>query len=115
MAASTKYPPLTKGQLRAIYEDAPTRPVKRLLCEIHRLRAVVLLAHDFVRSIDRHRHSNTLTTASYDALNKLRHALDREPVVREEGNRPFDYATVQDGKALLPELERVEERLSEGE
>jgi hypothetical protein len=89
MAASTKYPPLTKGQLRAIYEDAPTRPVKRLLWEIHRLRAVVLLAHDFVRSIDRHRHSNTLTTGSYDALDRLRSALDREPAVREEGNRPF--------------------------
>ena len=42
-----RYRPLSGEQLRAIYETNPTPAVKRLLWEIHRLRAVVLRADDF--------------------------------------------------------------------
>lgn len=63
-------------------------PVRRLLWEIHWLRAVVLRANDFVRSVDRFRSDSKLDPGSKLALTSLREALQDEPVVKEdEANR----------------------------
>ena len=83
-----RYRPLTRDQLRAIYEANPVPAVRRLLWEIHRLRAVVLRASDFARSIDRFKGDSKLDQGSKMALTNLREALREEPVVKEdEANR----------------------------
>jgi hypothetical protein len=74
-----RYRPLTRDQPRTVYETNPTPAVKRLLWEIHRLRAVVLRANDLVRSIDY--NGTKLVPASGLALKGLREALQSEPVV----------------------------------
>jgi hypothetical protein len=83
-----RYRPLTRDQLRAIYEANPIPPVRRLLWEIHRLRATVLRANDFLRALDRFKGQNRLDPGSDLALTGLREALKDEPVLREdEANR----------------------------
>jgi hypothetical protein len=49
MLPKPPFPPLTSDQLREIPRRAPIAAVRRLLWEIHRLRALVLRANDFVR------------------------------------------------------------------
>jgi hypothetical protein len=49
MSQKPRFPPLTSDQLREIWQRAPIAAVRRLLWEIHRLRALVLRANDFVR------------------------------------------------------------------
>jgi hypothetical protein len=80
-----RYRPVTRDQLRTVYETNPTPAVKRLLWEVHRLRAVVLRANDLVRSIDY--NGTKLDPASLLALKGLREALEGEPVVREDAER----------------------------
>jgi hypothetical protein len=87
MPAMPRYRPLTSEQLRAIYEANPTPAVKRLLWEIHRLRASVLRADDFVRALERHKGESRLDPGSGIALTSLREALREEPVVKEEAAR----------------------------
>ena len=80
-----KHRPLTRDQLRTVYELSPTPAVKRLLWEVHRLRAVVLRANDLVRTIDY--NGTKLDPASGLALKGLREALEAEPVVLEDQAR----------------------------
>jgi hypothetical protein len=82
-----RYRPLTGEQLRVIYETNPTPAVKRLLWEIHRLRAVVLRADDFVRTLARYKGDSRLDPGSGLALTSLREALRDEPVVNEDAAR----------------------------
>jgi hypothetical protein len=82
-----RYRPLTGEQLRAIYETNPTPAVRRLLWEIHRLRAAVLRADDFVRALERYKGESRLDPGSGLALTSLREALREEPVVKEETAR----------------------------
>lgn len=82
-----RYSPLIRDQLRAIYETNPTPAVRRLLWEIHRLRAVALRANDFVRAVDRFQGESRLDPGSGLALKSLRAALQDEPVVREDEAR----------------------------
>ena len=84
-AKPEKFVPLTRDQLRVIYETNPTPAVKRLLFDIKQLRAVALRAHDLVRTIDY--HGDRLDPASNLALGSLREALEHEPVVQEEKTR----------------------------
>ena len=77
------YRPLTRDQLRATYEANPLSPVRRLLWEIHRLRAVVLRAN-FMRALDRFGGDGKLDPGSRMALTSLREALREEPVVKED-------------------------------
>ena len=69
--------PLSRDELRLIYQTNPTPAVKRLLWEIHRLRAVVLRTNDLVRTIDY--HGTTLDPASALLLRGLRGALTSGP------------------------------------
>ena len=82
-----RYRPLTGEQLRVIYETNPTPAVRRLLWEIHRLRAAVLRADDFVRTLARYQGESRLDPGSRLALTSLREALADEPVVEEEAAR----------------------------
>jgi len=47
-------PPLTAAELAEIYDREPTPTVRRLLQEIHRLRATVLRANQIRRMIGKH-------------------------------------------------------------
>jgi hypothetical protein len=87
MPCMPRYRPLSGEQLRAIYETNPTPAVKRLLWEIHRLRAVVLRADDFVRTLARYKGDSRLDPGSGLALANLREALHEEPVVKEDEAR----------------------------
>jgi hypothetical protein len=82
-----RYRPLNGEQLRVIYETNPTPAVKRLLWEIHRLRAVVLRADDLVRTLARYKGESRLDPGSGLALKSLREALQDEPVVKEDTAR----------------------------
>ena len=84
--------PLTRDQLRAIYETNPTPAVKRLLWEIKRLRGIVVLANSLFVSMDRARHSGArLTEDSQKILDQLRHRIRLEPASSEDPrSRPDD-------------------------
>jgi hypothetical protein len=82
-----RHRPLTGEQLRVIYETNPTPAVKRLLWEIHRLRAVVLRADDFLRALERYQGDSRLDPGSRLALSNLQEALREEPVVKEDAAR----------------------------
>ena len=80
-----RYRPLSSEQLRAIYETNPTPAVKRLLWEIHRLRAAVLRANDLLRALD---HYQTKVHPQAElAVVGLREAVKDEPVVKEDEAR----------------------------
>jgi len=44
-----RYPPLSTGQLRAIWKRSPTPAVRLLLWEIYRLRLVAIHAHSYTK------------------------------------------------------------------
>jgi hypothetical protein len=78
---------LTRDQLRAIWQRAPSPAVRLLLWEIHRLRGLVLRANDFVRQA-MHRGAQTgMDSTSSALLDGLRESLKDEPVVREDEAR----------------------------
>jgi hypothetical protein len=72
-----RYHPLTRDQLRTIYDANPVPAVRRLPWEIHRLRAGVLRANDLVRAMDRFKGQNRLDPGSELALIALREAQDK--------------------------------------
>jgi hypothetical protein len=70
-------PPLTKEQLRAIWEKNKSPEVRELLWEIHRLRAVVLRADQLQRSL------GNVGGGTGIILQALRSTLQDEPCVKE--------------------------------
>ena len=64
--------------------------MRRLLWEIHRLRALVLRASDFVRMATYHRLERHMDNTSRNLLEGLRDSLKDEPVVKEDEVRRMD-------------------------
>jgi hypothetical protein len=90
MPDKLRFPPLTRDQLRAIWQRAPSPAVRLLLWEIHRLRALVLRANDFVRHATQRGAAKGMDTTSSAILDGLRESLEDEPVVREEEARRIE-------------------------
>ena len=90
MPSKPRFPPLTSDQLRAIWQRAPIAAVRLLLWEIHRLRALVLRANDFVRMATYYKAEQRMDTTSRSLLEGLRESLKEEPVVKEEDARRID-------------------------
>jgi len=86
---SSSRPPLTREQLREIWQGA-RQPVRMLLWEIHRLRAVVLRANDFVRQAKYHSLYRHMDSTTQTLFRGLQEALKREPVVAEDEARRMD-------------------------
>jgi uncharacterized membrane-anchored protein YhcB (DUF1043 family) len=61
-----------------------------LLWEIHRLRALVLRANDFVRQAKYHGLYRHMDTTSQTLFNGLQDALKQEAVVAEDEGRRMD-------------------------
>ena len=76
-------PPLTKNELQELNRTVKSVTGRRLLWEIHRIRAILLRAHELeilVRD-DRFLSSDRELIRTADAL---RTDLDKEPVVHED-------------------------------
>ena len=84
--AKPRFPALSREQLRAIWERAPSPAVRLLLWEIHRLRAVVLHAHAFVRQATDRGIDKGMDSTSAALLAGLRESLRDEPVVKEDAD-----------------------------
>ena len=83
-------PPLTREQLKDIWQRTREPAVRMLLWEIHRLRALVLRANDFLRQAKYHglyRHMDTTTQTLFKGLQD---ALKQKPVVAEDDARRMD-------------------------
>ena len=93
MASKARFPPLTRDQLREIWLRGPIAGVRRLLWEIHRLRALVLRANDFVRMPTYYKAEQRMDTTSRNLLEGLRESLKEEPAVREDDPRRIDQPT----------------------
>jgi len=83
-------PPLTREQLKDIWQRARQPAVRILLWEIHRLRALVLRANDFVRMAKYHRLERHMDSTSRTLFRGLHDALKQEPVVVEDEARRMD-------------------------
>jgi hypothetical protein len=90
MSSKRPLSPLTREHLRAIWECNPLPVVRRLLWEIHRLRALVLRANDFARMAAYHHLERHMDTTSRSLLEGLRDSLKDEPVVKEDEVRRMD-------------------------
>ena len=90
MPDKPRFPPLTREQLRGIWQRAPSPAVRLLLWEVHRLRALVLRANDFVRHATQRGAARTMDTTSGALLDGLRESLDDEPVVKEDEERRLE-------------------------
>ncbi len=75
-------PPLRTEELRALTQSNPTRDLRRLLWEIHRLRALVLHADQVQAMIGN--NAVHMGGVSFQAvLDDFRARLDAEPAVQE--------------------------------
>jgi hypothetical protein len=90
MPDKPRSPPLTSDQLRGIWQRAPIPAVRRLLWEIHRLRALVLRANDFVRMATHRGADKRMDSTSSALLDGLRESLEDEPVVKEDEARRME-------------------------
>lgn len=79
MKHTTFRPPLTATELREIGLRGDPIDILRLLWEIKRLRAIVLRAHQYQRTI------HGVGGGSQLVLNALRRELEGEPVILELG------------------------------
>ena len=87
MSSKTRFTPLTRHQLRAIWEHSRLPVVRSLLWEIHRLRALVLRANDFVRMATYHRLDRHMDSTTRTLFSGLQEGLKEEPVVKEDEQR----------------------------
>ena len=77
----------TGGRRLYVWTRARTPAVRILLWEVHRLRALVLRANDFVRIAAYHRLDRHMDTTSRTLFEGLRESLKDEPVVKEDEAR----------------------------
>jgi hypothetical protein len=77
MSSQRQFPPLTRDQLRAIWTPASSPAVRLLLWEIHRLRALVLRANDFVRHATQRGVAKGMDSTSSALLDGLRECVLR--------------------------------------
>jgi hypothetical protein len=87
MSSNKTREPLTREELRTIWECNPLPVVRRLLWEIHRLRALILRTNDFMRSATRHSGEPRLDPTSKGLLEDLAPEFKEEPVVKEDERR----------------------------
>ncbi|CAN7779276.1 hypothetical protein LJR296_007885 [Cupriavidus necator] len=81
-----EYPRLTASQLRAIYERNPSAEVRELLWEIHRLRLLVLRAHQLVETM-----GSTQPPATELVRDILHQELGGEPCIEERNAWARDF------------------------
>ena len=87
---SSSRPPLTREQLKDIWQRTRQPAVRILLWEIHRLRALVLRANDFVRQAKYHGLYRQMDTTTQTLFKGLQDSLKQEPVVAEDEARRMD-------------------------
>lgn len=73
-----EYPRLTAAELRSVYERNPCPEVRQLLWEIHRLRLLVLRAHQLQDTMGR-----AQPPATQLIVDILRRELEGEPCIEE--------------------------------
>jgi len=78
-----RYPPLSTGQLRAIWKRSPTPAVRLLLWEIYRLRLVAIHAHSYTKFMITRGAPRRMDSAENILFEQLRDAVVKEPVVKE--------------------------------
>src|SRR5215470_10308094 len=83
-------PPLTREQLKDMWQRTREPAVRILLWEIHRLRALVLRANDFVRQAKYHGLYRHMDTTSQTLFKGLHDSLKQEAVVGEDEARRMD-------------------------
>ena len=93
-----KYQPLTSDQLGAIYEASPTPAVRRLLWEIHRLRATILAADQLNQRLIETGAAARVDTTTQLLIGSLRERLKDEPVVREREVLQAETLDLLDGR-----------------
>jgi len=91
--------PLSAAQLRAIYETNPSPAVKRLLWEIHRLRATVLAADQLSRRLAETGIAARSDTTTRLLINSLMDTLLGEPAVLERAQKADETMTLFDRTA----------------
>ncbi|WP_413705610.1 hypothetical protein [Ralstonia sp. Ralssp110] len=75
------YPALTQAEIRALYQESPTRPMRRLVWEIYCLHTVIKTAGAVVRA---HRMQDQLIPGGFDyVLGELAEVLRDERYVHE--------------------------------
>ena len=87
MSSKPRFPPLTRDQLRAIWERSRLPVVRSLLWEIKRLRALVLRANDFVRMATYHKLERHMDSTTRTLFTSLQEGVKEEPVVKEDEAR----------------------------
>ena len=93
-----KYQPLTRDQLRAIYEASPTPAVRRLLWEIHRLRGTILAADQLNQRLIETGAAARVDTTTQLLIGSLQERLRDEPVVREREVQRAETLDLLDGR-----------------
>jgi hypothetical protein len=93
-----RYQPLTSDQLRAIYEASPTPAVRRLLWEIHRLRATILIADQLHQRLTETGAAARTDTTTQLLIGSLQERLKDEPVVRERHISRAETLNLLDGR-----------------
>jgi hypothetical protein len=93
-----KYQSLTSDQLRAIYEASPTPAVRRLLWEIHRLRATILAADQLNQRLVETGAAARMDTTTQLLVGALQERLKDEPVVREREVLRAETLDLLDGR-----------------
>ena len=83
-------PPLTREQLKDIWQRTREPAVRMLLWEIHRLRGLILRANDFVRQARYHGLYRHMDATSQTLFKGLQDSLKQEPVVAEDEARRMD-------------------------
>ncbi len=84
---SHRFPPLTRAELRELWERNPLPAVRRLLWEVYRLRAVALRAADLIRTLRHQGDDNRLAPMSQSMLKNVEEVLRQEAVVKEDEGR----------------------------
>jgi hypothetical protein len=98
MSSSKKFPPLNRDQLRTIYEASPTPAVRRLLWEIHRLRATILIADQLHQRLIETGTATRADTTTQLLIGALQERLKDEPVVREREVLKSETTDFMDGR-----------------
>ena len=93
-----KYQPLTRDQLRAFYEASPTPAVRRLLWEIHRLRATILAADQLYQRLIETGTAARADTTTQLLIGSLQERSKDEPVVREREVLNAETTRLMDGR-----------------
>ena len=96
-------PPLTAAELQELNRTVKSATSRRLLWEIHRLRAILLRANELQIMIHNDRFLGR-DTQILKRLTVLRSDLEREPVIAEEQERDDLRVSVAKSPSLTFEI-----------